>query len=336
MTFDKRQSQRFEDVDAWRANLQGFDADMVQLDAGRLDLRWDTLPSDEVVIARFRGNRALSSTLTTKPGWRQFVMTFLPQQWGGMALPPATLTVFGVGREYRQSNTNGHSVGIVVREETLARWEPLLLQASNRPPERAVAQVDAHTAAEWQNFGRSIFDTPGSPESQGDPMAERLVHRRAWHLLLRSVPFVPSARAAVARRIGRARLAERVLAYIDQHAVKNPPVAAVAHAVGASPRAIELATQSYLGVTPKEYLLIRRLHCARSLLLTGIGILADAALQCGFDTEHWSRFTGQYRKLFGELPSVTLRRGRARAGRIIRVLPRHPGGAVTLPPECRV
>lgn len=80
----------------------------------------------------------------------------------------------------------------------------------------------------------------------------------------------------------------------------------LAQALGVTPRGLEYAFRSSLGATPARYLLARRLVWARSDLLAGQGgNVTAAASRGGFD--HPGRLAGQYRRLFGELPSETLR-----------------------------
>ena len=86
-------------------------------------------------------------------------------------------------------------------------------------------------------------------------------------------------------------------------------LAEVCKAVGASERSLRLYCQEYLGVSPIRYLYLRRMHLAhRALVLadSGASTVTEIATAHGF----WElgRFSVEYRTLFGELPSVSLRR----------------------------
>jgi AraC-like DNA-binding protein len=83
----------------------------------------------------------------------------------------------------------------------------------------------------------------------------------------------------------------------------------VCAAIGVPGRTLRACCQEYLGMGPKQYLTLRRLHLARQALREmgpGSGNVTDVATQYGF--WQFGRFSGHYRTLFGELPSVTLRR----------------------------
>jgi len=78
--------------------------------------------------------------------------------------------------------------------------------------------------------------------------------------------------------------------------------------LGMSERNLELYFHDALGVSPKAWFQYLSLHKARTMLryhAPGRGSVTDTALACGF--EHFGRFSGAYRKLFGEHPSQTLR-----------------------------
>src|SRR3954469_19672483 len=72
-------------------------------------------------------------------------------------------------------------------------------------------------------------------------------------------------------------------------------------------RTLRAACQEQIGMGPKQYLTLRRMHMARRHLRAaapGTTTVSDVALQCGF--WHFGRFSETYRTLFGECPSDTL------------------------------
>ncbi|HXS19515.1 MAG TPA: helix-turn-helix domain-containing protein, partial [Polyangiaceae bacterium] len=96
------------------------------------------------------------------------------------------------------------------------------------------------------------------------------------------------------------------LAEVDGRTPRS--VVSIAEKLGVSVRTMQRAFHSVFGVGVTLYLRNRRLQRARKLLTTGQLCVRRAAFETGF--HHASRFSQQYRALFGEYPSETFALGR--------------------------
>ena len=85
----------------------------------------------------------------------------------------------------------------------------------------------------------------------------------------------------------------------------------MAQALGVSYRVLNYAFKDSLRMSPYQYILTQRLHAVRRQLKSGVPV-TEACLSHGFNTP--SRFSRQYLRLFGELPSATRHPDRRRAG----------------------
>jgi len=105
------------------------------------------------------------------------------------------------------------------------------------------------------------------------------------------------------------RACELVLARPDE----PPSLYELCRRVGASPRKLGYCFQDTLGVSPGRYLKAIRLNAARRDLSHDEGpnlSVYEVAARWGF--WHFGHFSADYKRLFAELPSETLRRARAR------------------------
>jgi AraC-like DNA-binding protein len=85
----------------------------------------------------------------------------------------------------------------------------------------------------------------------------------------------------------------------------------ICKAIRVSERTLRLCCQEYLGMGPKRYLLLRRMHLVRQALrqaATDETSVTDIVTRYGF--WHLGRFAVEYHSLFGESPSATLHRPR--------------------------
>ena len=123
-------------------------------------------------------------------------------------------------------------------------------------------------------------------------------------------PYRSNAYPANSRPLAKQRThaVKQALAYTTDHAAKPPTVLDICQAVGVSKRTLEYAFLEYFGVSPKSYLQAYRLNGVRKTLREsdpGSIKIADVANRWGF--WHMGQFARDYYKLFGELPSETLK-----------------------------
>ena len=83
----------------------------------------------------------------------------------------------------------------------------------------------------------------------------------------------------------------------------------ICKAIGVSERTLRAACREQFGVSPTRYLWLRRMYLARRRLAEA-GITSTSVTEVAMANGFWElgRFAAEYRSLFGETPSMTLRR----------------------------
>ena len=114
--------------------------------------------------------------------------------------------------------------------------------------------------------------------------------------------------------MSRSFIVQKARAFAVAHIHEPLQVIDICRATGVSRRALQVSFQDVLGINPLSYVRLVRLNGARQALLhptKGLQV-KDVVAKWGF--WHLSRFSAEYRELFGELPSETLRRAGAAQG----------------------
>lgn len=99
---------------------------------------------------------------------------------------------------------------------------------------------------------------------------------------------------------------ERIILYIEKHVKEDIELETLSQISNMSIRSIYNSFSRVFSTTPKSYVKLVKLRSLRSDLLQGhCRNITEVALDYGFS--HLGRFSSDYRKRFGELPSETMR-----------------------------
>lgn len=103
----------------------------------------------------------------------------------------------------------------------------------------------------------------------------------------------------------------RALEYLREAPMKDVRLSRLCEVSGVCERSLQYAFHDAVGMSPKAFMRVRRLHAARRVLVGADPSqtrICDVATRFGFF--ELGRFAGHYRQHFGECPSDTLRRTR--------------------------
>ncbi len=253
----------------------------------------------------------------------------LPQDAASIALAmPAKGGVRWLGLELDPRNSIfGGSEGHEVRFRTLGEVEILAVSMSRALLDR---HLETRFGVAGHALGRDILwrIPPGANEARErgmaldslravlasgavvGPAARHHLQEAAMQILLDGLHIGPQpAVVSASQRRQAVRLAEEVLrARLDS----PPSISELCQLTGVSERTLQLAFQDIHAVSPKRYLRVLRLNAARRMLRCCEGSVTDVALEFGFF--HFARFAAEYRALFHQRPSETLRQARLEYG----------------------
>ena len=117
-----------------------------------------------------------------------------------------------------------------------------------------------------------------------------------------STPALSNAGTHVARGGLPAWQARRVFTHVEANLSGKIRIKELARLLGLSASHFCRAFKSMLGVSPREYVIRRRIEVAKGLMLTTSEPLSAIAAQCGMCDQ--SHFTRSFRRIVGETPHM--------------------------------
>ena len=329
-----RRTTRAHDADEHAALLTGWEQHYDQLSGGRFTGELAELHLPQMQVFRERMSRAVRQSCTV---WSDALWLGLPELGmpGAAASAPTRIDgrvnlaqhimVRPGDAPFELMTPDDHSIyGIVVRQDAVLQaasrvgahidWAALAgahqLQVPDATRAQGEALLQAALCTQPAADGASIAT---SMESLSAPAQAALAHTLQAELidlvlrLLDQGQVDHSARQSLAKRqqvVARARA--HVLDHPDQ-AVTVPELCEQLHV---SRRTLQYCFEDVLGLSPLQYLRAIRLNGVRRQLRQAAAqgqSVQDVAVHWGF--WHFSQFATDYRKLFGETPSATLKGG---------------------------
>ena len=303
----------FTDPDDFAASFVGTNVELTLLERGRFEAKLQFIDFERLKMRRLSDN--LPRIGHTADVFDQATIAFRTHPGPRMIRDGVEMHTPNIIR--RKSSGSAFQ-----KSDGLARWgimslpleELSLLEAfagcdltppkdavSVTPPVGAMAKLQQlHAAA-----GHLAEDAPlvlAHPEAARD-LEQALIEAMVTCL---AASAVGEDRSALRQHAKIMRRFHRVIEENQDNALFIPELCT---AIGASERTLRVCCQEQLGVSPKRYLLLRRMHLVRRALRESVPTqttVTEIATRYGF--WQFGRFAGEYKSLFGELPSTTLGR----------------------------
>jgi AraC family ethanolamine operon transcriptional activator len=304
----------FQDFDAFAESIRDIDARMIlinptrhiwtssSVDLGGIDVQFGQLGSGNLAEAQLRGDGYFFYLPTTSG------IEYLAN---GIDLPNKSFAVVEPGSEFCISTRKDHGwctafVPTEILTQHIVDFPTSLESATCR-----VTRPDRHAANRFRSIVLQIINTagtcPGFESTAAARVAATEVLKVAMSALGQRQSNEPICRGRP--KFARQQIIRNCMERLEQSADKPVTVSDLAAAADVSERTVRTAFKEYFGIGPIRYLVLRQLNQVHRALAnadrdgtTVTQVLLD------YGVWEFGRFASRYRRLFGELPSETLRR----------------------------
>jgi len=300
-----------QDINEHAAHMSGWRITYDQLSAGAFQGELFELCLDWMQVVRDRTNQALIKTGAARPGTIAFNIPLKcvgNAYCAGHALPNGSALVTHADDLPQLRAPQEVDVIVVSIDQAVLERELAL---------HGIAFTAAHVPKVYQLEGLAVAqqlrgliesvecESAGVQGWLNDESRRHQVRDAIMNQLLDLLPAEPPVELAPS---ARKRLVDRACEYALSHLDEPLTILDLCRHLGASRRKLQYCFQETLEINPLAYLRALRLNAVRRELLGSVASTSvqDAATRWGF--WHLSRFSSEYREMFGELPSQTLNR----------------------------
>ena len=308
---------RFEDFDEFATAVRAWDLDFRQLDRGKSTPEFAQVIGSDVLFSYARFNRHYHQQGGTPPGMRTFALledTVSGVHWFGREVTPSSLMCFPGSRELESVSRPNFEVYTISFSEALLNQSAAAMGLPDLSivmyNEERVANCDPVLIQQLRNQLRKI-------RSFAQRNTLHVSNPELSHALEGDLPALVLTALSNSLDINKSKPAQwkkqqalkKAHEYISE--LPNDPISvnALCEYTNVSLRTLESAFKEYYGVTPKNYLKATRLNGVYKELKQcdpQFSSITDIANKWGF--WHMGQFAADYKRLFGELPSGTLKK----------------------------
>ena len=292
----------FKQLEHFLDEIRYWDLDYRQLSAGGFEGSLKQLLSQNVLLTYARYQGSLDHRGATPPGYRTFVIPLYTCRdflWRGHQITQNDLLIFPNSNElHGSSNSNFEVFTISVHLDYLEQLidDLCLKKISNK---QEVVRMDVHVAQELQSLATTII------RSSGGEAAQVLARKLAEKLVIAAAESSPKRIANLRRRD---IAVDKVLEFVRGTPIPTSELAQLCRIANISVRTLEYAFKERYGIAPTTFVKRWNLNTVRRQLLAANPAETNLSAVCQrFGFLHQSQFAADYKKLFAELPSETLK-----------------------------
>ena len=301
-------------VDQLAQSISGWDQVYDQTSPGQFHGALTELMLGQVQLFLESSSHALVQTCKTWAGATWFGIPVHNRQVvrvDGTRLAPDMLALHSGQGDFQLTTPDDFGfLGLVIHTDYLCSYAAL--EHSELPnhflAQRVLQVPDAHLAQFRRWLCQLLMTQPMQFEALAPAAQQHLFDEAISGLVQLLTGATSGPRENVSAQHAR-RTLRRAREYLQAQTDRCVTVHELCVHLGASPRALQDCFRKYVGLSPKTYLKAVKLNQAHRELRranSSLASVSDVAVRYGF--WHLSQFAADYRWLFGELPSETLRK----------------------------
>ena len=307
--------RQYNNFEVLTATLHGYDIDLQQLDRGQFTATTQQVVSGAVLLSNFTATRHLEVRGNAPANLRTFGIPAegcRPIVWGEQLSDNNTILVYRNGTELEiVSKPFSRAIDLSIPEDTLNQQ----CQTLGYPEIDAIigdnkmltcTQKDMHALR--SALYRVCLALSDDPSLIGTIGMQQEIELELPQLLLSALC---SAKAQQGRSPPerKQRALKKAVDYIKTFSNKPITLNELCQETQVSARTLQSAFLDHFGLSPNAYLRVQRLNNVHKELFTSSPVgtkVADIACRRGF--WHMGQFSADYKRLFAELPSETLKK----------------------------
>lgn len=305
----------FTDPDTYFSSIQNLRIEGFVTQRGEFRAEWTRIELQRLRMHRFDEN--LAKVMRVTPSGTRALLLFAtdPGQpamlTNGIETSQGQIAMFGLVWPYylRSSASTGWGTASLTPEDLALAGETMLGRELTPPTFMRAIKPPVPALSRLRKLHEAVG---GLAKAAPDIVAKPEVAHAFEQALVDAMIFcVADGQAEPGRTLQgqRARVMRRLEEVLSANSGRPLYLAELCAAVGASYWMLRDCCRDYLGMSPKRYLWLRRMHMAqRALRDAEPGSTTVTEIATGFGFWELGRFSVAYRSLFGETPSTTLRR----------------------------
>ena len=307
--------RKFDDFEAFTASLHGYDVEIQQLDRGRFTARSQHVVSGAVVLNHFIATRRMEVQGNPPSNLRTFGIPTEQCQhfvWRNQPSDGNTIQIYRDVTELEMvTQPYFEAIDLSIPEDTLNHQCQTLelleldLIIGNaemltcHPKDMRVLRHSLFRVCQTLGHDPALINTTG--------MQNEIEHELPRLLLKALCSAKPNKQSS--RPLKKQLALRKAVDYIKANTNSPITLNALCQVTHVSARTLQHAFLEHFGLSPKAYLRVQRLNDAHRELFASNprdARVAEVAHRQGF--WHMGQFASDYKRLFGELPSMTLRK----------------------------